>query len=404
MAKHSKIGASGAYRWLECPGSVPLSEEFPEQASSVYAAEGTAAHDLAERCLLKNKDAKDYIGLVINEFEVDEGMAEAVQEYLDTVREDIERFKGPNLVQGVEDKINLHWIHPDAFGTSDAHVGLKGGTLVVHDYKHGAGVPVDAIGNKQGLYYTLGVASKYGFEFDNYEFVIVQPRAFHPDGGVRRWVFDQSVLDAFESEVKSGIDRIAKARKAPDLMAYLKPGDHCRWCNASPGCPALKRQMEMTVYDDFDAIEEGDILNITPTPPHELTPQRLSEALKFASIMENWVSELRSYAYRAAERGEVPIGFKFVKKYGRRKFKDPNKVQAFLELNGVDKADFLTEPAPPKKKSPAQTEAVLKKHKIGKQVLAPFITTPETGFTIVEDDDRRIAHNAVEDDFSMITD
>lgn len=402
MAKHSKIGASGAYRWLNCPGSVALSELYPPQPTSVYAAEGTAAHELAEKCLLSGQDPYDYIGLTLNGFEVDEAMADAVQVYVEIVREDIDRFKGSDAVHGVEDKINLKWIHPDAFGTSDAHAGKIGYTLVVHDYKHGAGVPVDAVGNKQGLYYTLGVAAKYGFKFNAYEFVIVQPRAFHPDGPIRRWCFSKEELEQYESEVKAGIDRVEKAKAADDIMPYLSPGDHCRWCNAAPGCPGLKHKMEMSIYEDFDPIED-DILSITPTPPEELTPEKLADALRFADIFENWVSEVRSFAYRQAMRGETPPGFKFVKKYGHRKFKDPQKVKILAELMGVPEEELYTKPAP-KMKTPNQTEQALKKLKIGKEVLGPLIMTPETGFTIVEEDDRREAYDAVEDDFSAITD
>ena len=45
--KHALLGASKAHRWMTCPGSISLESTFPEQ-ESFYAAEGTAAHALAE--------------------------------------------------------------------------------------------------------------------------------------------------------------------------------------------------------------------------------------------------------------------------------------------------------------------------------------------------------------------
>ena len=44
---HAILSASGAKRWLSCPPSARLSENF-ENKSSVFAEEGTFAHELSE--------------------------------------------------------------------------------------------------------------------------------------------------------------------------------------------------------------------------------------------------------------------------------------------------------------------------------------------------------------------
>ena len=49
---HARLSASGAHRWYHCPGSVTLEESFPDRGS-IYAEEGTLAHDLAEIVLSK---------------------------------------------------------------------------------------------------------------------------------------------------------------------------------------------------------------------------------------------------------------------------------------------------------------------------------------------------------------
>ncbi|MCA9333335.1 DUF2800 domain-containing protein, partial [Candidatus Saccharibacteria bacterium] len=62
--QHSKLGASSAYRWTACPGSVALCEQAPEQESSIYAQKGTEAHEWAEKlCLgkIKLEDAPEDI-------------------------------------------------------------------------------------------------------------------------------------------------------------------------------------------------------------------------------------------------------------------------------------------------------------------------------------------------------
>ena len=45
--KHALLGASSSDRWLNCPPSLRLCENFPDSGSS-YATEGTAAHELCE--------------------------------------------------------------------------------------------------------------------------------------------------------------------------------------------------------------------------------------------------------------------------------------------------------------------------------------------------------------------
>ncbi|MCH8328897.1 MAG: DUF2800 domain-containing protein, partial [Nanoarchaeota archaeon] len=58
---HSKIGASSMYRWSNCPGSVKLSEGMTSE-SSIYAIEGTAAHEVVglalERALSENVNTR----------------------------------------------------------------------------------------------------------------------------------------------------------------------------------------------------------------------------------------------------------------------------------------------------------------------------------------------------------
>ncbi len=47
---HARLSPSAAERWMTCPGSVKLSEAIQDRESQ-YAAEGTAAHELAEHIL-----------------------------------------------------------------------------------------------------------------------------------------------------------------------------------------------------------------------------------------------------------------------------------------------------------------------------------------------------------------
>ena len=50
---HALLGPSGAKRWMSCPPSARLEEQFSD-SDSEYAAEGTLAHNLAETILHYN--------------------------------------------------------------------------------------------------------------------------------------------------------------------------------------------------------------------------------------------------------------------------------------------------------------------------------------------------------------
>ena len=47
MAKHATLSASSSHRWLNCPPSARLCENYEDKGSD-YAAEGTDAHALCE--------------------------------------------------------------------------------------------------------------------------------------------------------------------------------------------------------------------------------------------------------------------------------------------------------------------------------------------------------------------
>lgn len=47
MANHAILSASASHRWLNCPPSVRLTERIPDNGS-IYAAEGSEAHELCE--------------------------------------------------------------------------------------------------------------------------------------------------------------------------------------------------------------------------------------------------------------------------------------------------------------------------------------------------------------------
>lgn len=367
---HSGIGASSASRWMACPGSVKLSLTAPPQARTQYAAEGTVAHAIAEQCLKKNKSPVSFIGNRIQQdgfwIDVTEEMIDAVSVYLDTIWKDYKDMAPAELL--IENAFDLSEVYPGMFGTNDAIIYQHFGKLRVYDYKHGAGVAVDVEENKQLMYYALG-ALLLG-DYDDIELIIVQPRALHKDGPVRRWATTGKRIYQFADELKEA------ARKTDEANPFLNPGDHCRWCPALAFCPAVRGKMEETALVDFAQ-------PLAMPTPDAMTPDQIRKALNFAGAIDEWVRSVQAYAQEQAQRGVAIPGYKLVKKRANRTWVDEKKVE---EAFSIEYGDEIFNK---KLKSPAQMEKLIGKK--GKTAVDVFTEIPDTGSVLVPEDDPRPA-------------
>lgn len=376
--EHSPVGASGFYRWSKCPGQPALAEGLPNK-SSVFAEEGTRAHEFAEYCLNTgvtdtfSRDAKEHVHWT-------EDIAEAVQLYLDTIAG--EKDKGDDV--GVEVRFHLSAIHHLAFGTADCVIYKpKSRTLVVLDYKHGKGVPVEAEGSGQLRYYALGaMLNKDNLPIDRIKMVIVQPRCYHPDGPVRTWEIPFEDLLEFSSELKNAIE----ATEKPD--APLVAGDHCQFCPAAAICPAL-----------HDHSVEAAKLDFAEQDPSAMSDAELGELLAKVDHIQNWIKQVREYAYGQAMNGNPPTGYKLVSKRPTRKWVDEKGAQLFMFKRGFESSDIYKMDL----KSPAQLEKLLEKD--DREFLDTFIVKESSGYTLAHESDRRpaVTPNAA-DDFSKLGD
>lgn len=353
---HSRIGASSMHRWAACPGSVKLSEGIPSK-SSKYAEEGTRAHDLAAK-MLEGKT------LVLDS--IDAEMMDAIKIYVDEVQSAAKAGGGKFLV---EQKFDLSKIHPGLFGTADAIVFNEAKSLLqVYDYKHGAGIAVDVEENEQLMYYGLGALLSTGFKAKDVELIIVQPRCEHPEGRIRRWLFDSFLLLDFAADLKM----YAEATEKPN--APLHPGEHCRFCPAAGICPSIHTKALTLAKEEFSPVLSYD-------------PEKLGKVLEWLPALENWIKNVREFAYGEAEHGRCPPGWKLVEKRATRKWRDP-KTAAELATKvapGVPVTEFFTEP---EFKSVAQIEKIMGK-KFFEQNMDGQTVAESSGLTLVHESDKR---------------
>ncbi len=228
---HSKFSASGAERWFNCPGSVELSEGQPDKSSS-WALEGTEAHEVLERLMLFKLGkipTTDYPKLPPRDMVMH---AEHASEFILNLARNT-----PHAEVLVETKIFLDFIHPEMFGTFDGAVVDHFGTLHVFDYKYGQGHAVSpgpkrpgTIGNLQMIFYGIGLAHQYQWNFKRVRLWIIQPRIKNYQGPLY-WECSIAELESYVEWFEAAVKRVAAE---PD---HYVEGSWCHWCKAKAVCP-----------------------------------------------------------------------------------------------------------------------------------------------------------------------
>ena len=312
MTAHAKLSASGAHRWMNCPASISLEEHIPD-SGSVFAAEGTAAHDVAEQCLRGGTNADDYLGETISvknddgsvlEFVVDQEMVDAVQLYIDYVRDQ----PGKLLV---EQRVDFSKWVPGGFGTADAII-LHDGTITVVDLKYGKGVQVFVEGNPQAMIYGLGCLNDFEFlyDFEKLKLVIIQPRMDHID----EWEITRDDLEKW-----ADIELAPAAKNALSDDPIAKPGEkQCRFCKAKGSCRALAEFNVKTAVSGFTAVGEP----LTLKDMAKLTNAEIAMLLPQLDILTNWVKAVKAYAFGELEAGREVPDYKLVTGRSDRKWID----------------------------------------------------------------------------------
>lgn len=359
---HSPFGASGAHRWTVCPGSIRLQREWAEKhgppEETPWAKEGTEAHELAAQCLRNGHDAAEFAQIV----NLDDSAIEGVQLYLDTIRHDLKQFGGE---LEIEKKFGLTDFHAMFWGTADAVLITKTRDMLVYDLKMGRGHIVEIQSHNGGPnvqlgFYALGALHNAGQHINHIQIVLVQPRAWHRDGPVRRAYVDKSSLNTLRDKL---IEAAAEAEK-PD--AKLVPGDHCRFCSAMAGCPAIAQFAYQEAQKNICA------------DPANYGNEDLSQVLEHIDIIEQWIAAVRAHAHVVAAGPKGIPGWKLVDKQGRRRWIDEKQVvRKLCLLWGLDEKDVYKRSL----KSPAQVEELLlpdQRQDSGFKSLCPSVSSGKT--------------------------
>lgn len=404
--KHSLFAPSATKRILECPGSVELSKHVEDRAG-FFAAQGSVAHKLAENVLAASGSRmraplSPVTGLSGHtetfegrEIEIDDEQEQAIEVYVHYV----ERLRARAAKQKggwvrLEETVNLEPIWQmlakrkppgDVFGHLDCGAWFPDdGELVIADYKHGSGVPVEVRDNPQMFVYALGLLGGVLLNamVTKITIVVVQPRCDHADGPIR--TFSIPTVDLFMWAADIYIPTIEAAAK-PGAKLSASP-DNCKFCPAKVECPELRKVALAAAQQDFDDITDTDPLAHRPQPPEPgvLSDAELGAIMDRADLIETWVEAIRVEAAHRLEHGQGVPGWKLVAKRAQRKWADETQAEALLQQaigTKAYKSSLI---------SPAQAEKLVKKPH-WQATFAPLVSQVSSGTTLAPASDKRAA-------------
>jgi hypothetical protein len=370
---HALLSASGASRWLACPPSARLEEENkrPEKPS-IYAEEGTAAHELAE-LLLRYDSTFDRGTLAeIEKFKAEnkfysEAMQEEVEKYVDFVTESYvdacNETSDAKLL--LEEKIDLTSFIEEGFGTGDAVI-ISDRVLRVIDLKYGKGIRVSADNNSQLKLYGLGALIKFSMLYDIEEvsLTVHQPRL----DAVSTWsISAEELLHWGENHVKPTA-ALAFAGGGQTIA-----GDHCTFCKVNAMCKTyadLNLEVAKYEFQSPSLLEDSQILDIY---------ERLPMLLK-------WAESIKSHVFGEALNGKKWEGYKLVEGRSNRQISDEEALILRLKGEGYADDDIFN------KKIKGITDLTkLLGAKSFKSIVEPVLIKPQGAPTLTDDQDKRPA-------------
>ncbi len=396
---HSILAPSSAKRWTRCTASVPYCQanahRIPKDRGSVYAAEGTQAHEYGEMILKGTmKRAK-----LPAEFA-------PVMAYVDACETLLKQNRGDVYVEA---KVPLFYLKEQTGTVDFALVGDNG--IFIRDLKYGAGMPVDAVENEQLAVYAQSLVEMAKLEpmYDIYDDLpvqigIVQPRYA---GGEIEKIWDTNVkeLREFCNPIGEAAKHVLAGVQSPEyankFLRFDPSPENCHWCPAKKFCHARAStaieplSVEIDVLAAFDDISEAVVLPQVPT----LTDRQIVAIYRQGPNIKSLLAAVEEYLEEQAMSGKPVEGTKLVEgRQGNRAW--TNEEDALVELTKLLNADELVTK---KIKSPT---AILKLLKDKTQIaeVETLISRSPGAPTLALESDKRLAIQSVVEMFSTLED
>ena len=319
MGKHALLSASSSHRWLNCPPSARLCEQYEDKGSS-YAAEGTDAHTLGEYRLktalgIRAKDPTAHLTYY------NEEMEECATGYAAYIMELVEAAKQTcaDPVVLIEQRLDFSKYVEGGFGTGDAVI-VADGSLHVIDMKFGKGWLISAEDNPQMKLYALGALELFDgiYDIDTVSMTVYQPRREN----ISTYTVSKELLYDWAENVLMPAAKLAYAGEGE-----FKCGDWCQFCRAKGNCRArANANMELAKYDF--------------TEPALLENDEIANILGKVDALVSWANDVKDFALAEALKGTVIEGWKVVAGRSNRKYTDELAVAETVKATGVDPYEY----------------------------------------------------------------
>lgn len=367
---HALLSASSSHRWIRCPPSARLCENFEDKGSD-YAKQGSEAHSLCQFKLesmlgMKTTDPTADLSFY------DEEMENCAENYAFYVMEQVAKAKETctDPVVLIEQRLDFSMWVEDGFGTGDCVI-IADGTLSVIDYKHGKGILVEAENNPQMLCYSLGAVELFDgiFDFDTINITIYQPRREN----ISTYTLSKAELLQWADDVLVPAARLAYAGDGE-----FESGEHCHFCKAKATCrKRAEHNLELARYDF--------------APPATLEDEEIEAILLKVDDLVSWASDIKAFALQAAISGKEWAGWKLVEGRANRKYIDETAVADAVVAAGVN-------PYEQKLLGITAMTSALGKNQF-EEVLGQLVCRPQGKPTLVPESDKRPAMNTAKNDF-----
>ena len=400
---HALLSASSSKQWLHCPPSVRLQEGFPNE-STVYAQEGTFAHEVCEYKVRK------YLHERVKRPQSEEFYTEEIENITDVYYEFVVgvieemRKNGCEPLVLVEERVDYSHIAPSGFGTADMLIIGKDengrGLLHIIDFKAGSGIFVDVNHNSQLSLYALGGLHAYGYIYpiEIVRMTIVQPR-----------LDNLSTFECSREELEAWGERIKPiAKLAYEGKGEQKPGEWCRFCRAKPVCKACAEEALSLCREDFIDLDGGafsEEARASPGNAEEVTDltapfnantsapvfkqpgliplAELSAILPTLNRISSWIEAVFAFVSSEAINHGVSIpGYTVVEGRSKRVFTDTKAVVDTAVANGYTdlyKQQLITL---------TEFEKMMGKKRFN-ELLGAYVAKPPGKLTLVPEDDPR---------------
>nr|WP_205609499.1 DUF2800 domain-containing protein [Clostridium botulinum] len=369
---HALLSASSSHRWLNCPPSARLCENYEDRGSE-YAQEGSDAHSLCEHKLksaLGMESADPTEGLSFYNEEMEQCACDYAAYVMELVAEAKKICKDPVVL--IEQRLDFSRFVQEGFGTGDCVI-IADGTLYIVDYKHGKGVEVSAVDNPQMMLYALGALELFDgiYDIDTVQMAIFQPRR----DNVSVCVMAKDDLFAWANG-----ELAEKAKLAYDGEGEFACGDWCRFCKAKVACrKRAEYNLEMAKYDF--------------AMPATLEDAEIAAILARADELSAWATDVKEFALQQALSGVKYDGYKVVEGRSNRRYTDEAAV-----AEAVKKAGF--NPYEEKLLGITAMTAALGKKKFADIIEKAGLTEkPQGKPALVPESDKRPPMNTAQEDF-----